>query len=164
MSSERPLSDHELAAWRGFLRTHASLLRELDAELVRAHGLTVVQYEVLIHLYDAGGRRRMAHLAEDTLVSRSGLTRIIDQLERAGFVERERCEDDARGFFAVLTPKGRAKRRSAGRTHVAGVRSRFLDRLSAAQRDALIETWRAIDASALEPSAAELAATAEVPA
>lgn len=141
-----PLSELELEAWRGFLRTHATLTRELDDELRRAEALSLSEYDVLVQLADApGGRLRMAELASAVVLSRSGLTRLVDGLERKGLVSRERCPDDARGFHAVITKDGLAVRRRASRTHLAGVRERFLGRLSTEQLEELAGGWRALD-------------------
>jgi DNA-binding MarR family transcriptional regulator len=124
------LDASELAAWRGFLRVHARLLRELDAQLLAAHGLSVSSYEVLLFLADSdGGSMRMSGLADSVLLSRSGLTRLVDRLEREGLVRRERCDSDARGLNAVITAAGRRRFASARRTHLAGVRELFLDPL-----------------------------------
>src|SRR3954463_3420344 len=98
------LSPAELGAWRGFLRVHSTLVKALDAELQEAHGLPLSSYEVLITLRTAPGRRlRMAELADRVILSRSGMTRLVDRLEREGLLERDKCDSDARGFFAVLT-------------------------------------------------------------
>ena len=106
----RPLTDVELGAWRGLLRTHAMLVKRLDAELEATHGLPLTSYEVLLHLADAPERKmRMCDVADSVLLSRSGLTRLIDRLERDGLVERVSCADDARGAFARLTDDGMAK-------------------------------------------------------
>ena len=102
------LSGAELASWRGFLRVHAALERELDAELAERHGLPLSSYEVLLTVADAPGERmRMSEIADSVLLSRSGVTRLVDRLERDGLVERIPCEDDARGQYAVLTSRGR---------------------------------------------------------
>ena len=102
------LSDRELAAWRGLLETHSALVAELDAELERDHGLPLTSYEVLMYLGDAPhGKLRMGELADRLLLSRSGITRLVDRLARQGLLERERCEDDGRGYYALLTPLGR---------------------------------------------------------
>ena len=121
------LDQDELAAWRGMLRVHANLARVLDAELARTHDLPLSSYEVLLFLNDApDGRLRMSELAEGVLLSRSGLTRLVDRLERSGMIERERCTDDARGWFAIITPLGRELFGHARETHLAGVRERLL--------------------------------------
>ncbi|MFL5871145.1 MAG: MarR family winged helix-turn-helix transcriptional regulator, partial [Solirubrobacterales bacterium] len=97
------LSDLELAAWRGMLEAHKDLVARLDAELERDHGLPLTSYEVLMYLADSGkGKLRMGELADRLLLSRSGITRLVDRLERQGLVERQPCEDDGRGYYAVL--------------------------------------------------------------
>ena len=97
----------ELGAWRGLLRVHAALVRELDAELEAAHDLPLSSYDVLIYLQSAPGKRlRMAELADSVLLSRSGVTRLVDRLEREGLIVRDTCESDGRGCFAVLTDEG----------------------------------------------------------
>jgi DNA-binding MarR family transcriptional regulator len=143
--SGEPLTERELAAWRGMLRTHRDVVARLDAELERDHGLPLSSYEVLISLADADdGRLRMGELADALLLSRSGLTRLVDRLERQGMVGRERCEDDARGYFAVITDAGRVKLREARPAHLAGVREHFLERLSARDQDALTRAWEKV--------------------
>jgi DNA-binding MarR family transcriptional regulator len=138
----RLLDARELAAWRGMLRTHVLLSRELEAELLRDHGLQLSAYEVLMHLSDApGGRLRLAELAELAILSRSGLTRLIDRLEREGHVIRERCESDARGFFAVLTAAGRSRVTAARADYLEAVRDRFLSLLSAEEQEQLGAIW-----------------------
>jgi DNA-binding MarR family transcriptional regulator len=143
------LDREELAAWRGMLRIHAHLTHELDAELTRLHGLPLSSYEVLLYLADAtGGRMRMSELAESVLLSRSGLTRLVDRLERDGLLERERCEEDARGYFAAITAKGRALFDEARRTHLAGVRERFVSHLSREDLRTLGELWEKVEPGA----------------
>ncbi len=124
------------------LRVHADMTRELDADLTLRHGLPLTSYEVLLYLADApGGRRRMSELADSVLLSRSGLTRLVDRLERDGLLEREQCEEDARGYFAAITDKGRAVFTEARKTHLAGVRERFIDRLSREELRTLGALW-----------------------
>jgi DNA-binding MarR family transcriptional regulator len=136
------LSERELAAWRGMLEVHSELIARLDAELERDHGLPLTSYEVLMYLGDAGGKLRMGELASRLLLSRSGITRLVDRLERQGFVERERCEDDGRGFYAKLTPAGRSKLDLARPAHLNGVRAHFLSKLDSAELDRLADAWR----------------------
>ena len=120
----------ELAAWRGMLKVHSALVKALDHELEAAHGLPLSSYEVLIYLRVAPDKRlRMAELAERTLLSRSGMTRLVDRLERDGLLRRDTCSSDARGCFAVLTERGEDVLAGARATHLAGVRRRFLDHL-----------------------------------
>jgi DNA-binding MarR family transcriptional regulator len=139
------LDKQELAAWRGMLRVHAALTRALDAELAERHGLPLNSYEVLLFLADSrGGRMRMSELADSVLLSRSGLTRLVDRLERDGLLEREQCEEDARGYFAAITDQGRALFDEARRTHLAGVRERFIDRLSRDDLRRLGDLWEKV--------------------
>jgi DNA-binding MarR family transcriptional regulator len=137
------LDREELSAWRGLLRAHAGLTRELDAELTREHDLPLSSYEVLLFLADAeDGRMRMSELADSVLLSRSGLTRLVDRLERQGLLKRERCESDARGLFAEITPEGRRVFDAARHTHLDGVRKLFLSRFSRAELRALGALWQ----------------------
>jgi len=140
------LSADEEDAWAGLLRAHARLVRELDAELTAAHHLPLTSYEVLLKLARApGGRLRMSELAEAVLLSRSGLTRLVDRVEREGLVERRSCQDDARGQWAVITKPGLVRFRVAQRTHLQGVRRRFLDRLDADDLRQLGRIWRSLE-------------------
>ena len=121
----------ELAAWGGFLRAHAAVTRQLNADLVNEHGLTISDYEVLLHLSRAeDGRLRRVDLVERVLLTASGITRLLDGLERAGYVCKAPCASDARVVYAELTNEGRQKLAAAARTHVRGVRERFLDRFT----------------------------------
>ena len=136
------LSELELAAWRGFLSTHAALFKALDAELESAHDLPLTTYEVLVALFHAPGRRlRMAEVAERTFLSRSGVTRLVDRLERDGLLRREHCSSDARGCYATLTDDGEAILRDARPTHLDGVRRMFLERLSDDDLAHLARIW-----------------------
>src|ERR1035438_8432861 len=99
-------------AWHSLLQAHACLAKRLDAELERAHRLPMTSYEVLHHLEEAsGGRMRMCELAEQAQLSRSGLTRLVDRLEREGLLERCSCDHDARGSYACLTETRSEERR-----------------------------------------------------
>ncbi len=139
------LDPREIRAWRGMLRAHAALTKALDAELEAAHGLPLSSYEVLLHVSgNASERMRMHDLAESVVLSRSGLTRLVDRLEREGLVVRESCPSDARGAYARLTDAGREKLAAARRTHLAGVRARFLDHLTPAELDALGDVWERV--------------------
>ena len=121
-----------IGAWRSFLTAHARITRRLDEELQAAHGLSLAEYDALLQLAHAPGRRvRMNVLAERVILSRSGITRLVDRLEAAGAVERVACSTDARGQEAVLTPIGLERLRSAATTHLDGVRRYFLGRLDA---------------------------------
>ena len=118
----RRMTREELAVWRTFLRAHAQVVRRLEADLVAEHDLPLASYDVLVQLVEAPERRlRMTELADLVLISRSGLTRLVDRLAREGLVRREACESDARGLFTVLTEAGFDRLRSASRTHLRGV-------------------------------------------
>jgi DNA-binding MarR family transcriptional regulator len=141
-SVKKGLSARELAAWRGFLRVHSALVRELDDELEAEQGLPLTSYEVLVLLDEAPqGRLRMSELAGSLLLSQSGVTRLVDRLARARLVRRERCETDGRGTFALLLPEGRRRLHEARPTHHAGIRRLFLERLSPREQSHLAELW-----------------------
>jgi DNA-binding MarR family transcriptional regulator len=126
----RWLDAEELRAWRALLGAHARLVRALDAELQAQQGTTLADHEVLIVLSELGGSCRMADLADALALSRSGLTRRIDRMAKAGLVAREVCPTDRRGIVAVLTDAGRAELERATPTHVRGVREHFVDPLA----------------------------------
>lgn len=120
-----------LDAWRSYIQSHASILRLLDAELAAEHGLTTRDYEVLLYLAQSDGRRLpMSALAESTMLTRSGITRLIDGLVADGLIERISCPNDARVSYAQLTDVGYAKLRSAGCTHVASIRRLFFEQFT----------------------------------
>ena len=136
------LTAQELAAWRGMLQVHARVTQALDAQMRREHGLSVSSYEVLMFLADAeGGRLRMSDIADRVLLSRSGLTRLVDRLVQLGYVTRNATEDDGRGLYAQLTGAGAEKLAAARRTHREGVRSYFLDHVSATDQVVLGGVW-----------------------
>lgn len=121
--------EESLAAWRALLSVHALATSRLDAELREAHDIPIEWYDVLVQLHEHGGRLRMSELADAALFSRSNCTRIVDRMVRDGLVAREPDPDDRRGRHAVVTGEGRALLRRAGRTHLAGIRREFADRL-----------------------------------
>ena len=140
------LSDLEAGAWVGFLRCHAAVVRELDAALTESHGLPLSSYELLVRLSQApDGRQRMSDLGQSVWLSRSGVTRLVDRLERDGLVERTACASDARGAFAVITAAGRARLANARTTHLADVRERFLSRFDPEEQAQLAEFWARLD-------------------
>src|SRR5947209_35334 len=127
-----------LEAWRGYLQSHASIVRALDAELLAAHGMTTRDYEVLLYLSQAPDRRLpMSALAESTMLTRSGITRLVDGCVAAGLIERVSCPSDARVSYAKLTEAGYEKLRDAGFTHVTGIRRLFLEHYSPEEIDLL---------------------------
>ena len=139
------LDAQALRAWRGMLQVHAAVTRALDAQMHDEHGLSVSAYEVLMFLADTDGHRlRMADIADRVLLSRSGLTRLVDRLVALGYVVRNACADDGRGSYAELTEAGAAKLEAARRTHLAGVREYFLERLSDEDQRALGDAWEQV--------------------
>jgi DNA-binding MarR family transcriptional regulator len=123
----------QLAAWRAFLRAHASITRALEAELEAEQDLSLASYDVLVQLAEAPDRRlRMTELADAVLLSRSGVTRLVDRLEKGGLVARCRVASDGRGVAARLTEAGLDRLRTASRTHLRGVGQHFVNRLDEA--------------------------------
>src|SRR5204863_4850201 len=148
-AAEHRRGDDRLAAWRAFLEAHARVSRRLDDELRAAHGISLAEYDALVQLVETPEQRlRMNQLAERVLLSRSGVTRLIDRLVADGLVTRRACTTDARGAEAVLTAEGRARLRAATPTHLRGVREYFLE--SIAPDDLAILT-RSLGASAHGP-------------
>src|SRR3954454_15404527 len=125
------LSETEQRPWRTLIDVTTGVLATLDNELRAEHGLSLGEYEVLVHLSEApAGSLRMTDLAGALRLSPSGITRRIDGLVRAGLVERRRCPSDRRGSNAVLTKLGTKALEACAPTHVAGVRGHFIDRLN----------------------------------
>ena len=130
--------DPRLTTWRTFLRAHARVVRELEQELQADQGMALTDYDVLVQLAGADGRRlRMSELADRLLLSRSGATRLVDRLVIDGLVERVSCESDRRGQWASLTDAGHERLRNAAPTHLSGVARHFLDRFSPEELPAL---------------------------
>jgi DNA-binding MarR family transcriptional regulator len=151
-TSTGPLSPTELAAWRGFLRVHATMVRELDAELQALHDLPLSSYEVLLFLNEAPRRRlRMAQLADSVLLSPSGITRLVERLQAQGLVRKESSPADGRALYAVLTDSGRERLVEAAPTHLAGIRRRFLERFSESELDELARQWERVLPGAASP-------------
>jgi DNA-binding MarR family transcriptional regulator len=134
MNAVNWLSEEEQRIWRSFLAVNSLLQERLDRDLQRRDGLTLVEYAILVHLSEAEGQRmRMRSLAETVIVSKSRLSHQVARLERDGYVRREDCVEDRRGFWAVLTDKGAEVLRAAAPGHVAQVREYLFDRLTDAQ-------------------------------
>jgi DNA-binding MarR family transcriptional regulator len=138
MSTDPRRDDPRIGAWRAFLRAHAQVVRRLERELAEEQGMALTDYDVLVQLAGANQRRlRMSELADRLLLSRSGVTRLVDRLVADGLVERVSCDDDRRGQWAALTDTGLRRLRSAAPTHLRGVSHHFLDRLSAEELTSL---------------------------
>ena len=116
----------QLAVWRAFLRAHATVVDRLDAELQAEQDLPLTWYEVLLHLAEAPeDRLRLNRLASCLVLSRSGITRLVDRMTAAGLIERQACPTDRRGAFAVLTADGRNRLRRAAPVHLRGIEQHF---------------------------------------
>jgi DNA-binding MarR family transcriptional regulator len=153
-AQDEALSELELGAWRGMLRVHAQLVKALDANLEAAHGLPLSHYDVLVQVESAPSQRmRMCELADGVLLSRSGLTRLVDRMARDGLLERCACEDDARGSFACLTPAGKARLEAARPTHRAAVRALFLQAFTDAELEQFAGLWQRVRPAASPPDA-----------
>jgi DNA-binding MarR family transcriptional regulator len=127
-----------LDAWRSYLQSHASIVRVLDAELAAEHGITARDYEVLLYLSQEDGRQlAMSALAERTMLTRSGITRLVDGLVDTGLVQRVACPNDARVSYAELTDAGYEKLRQAGCSHVASIRRLFLEHFTPEETELL---------------------------
>ncbi|HMI22580.1 MAG TPA: MarR family winged helix-turn-helix transcriptional regulator [Gaiellaceae bacterium] len=143
----------EVQAWAQLLRAHSALTRRFSAELLTMHGLTLSGYEVLLHLAHAPDQRlRRVDLAERVLLTPSGITRLLDGLERAGYVRRAASNEDARVSYAVLTGEGYEKLRSAAPTHVGGIRELFGEHFSSDELETLRELLARLPA---DPAGAE---------
>ena len=120
-----------MAAWRAFLQAYSTVMRTLEREMQESEGLTLSWYDILAHLDDAPeGAIRMQFLADSILLSRSGLTRLVDRMVDAGLVTRVTCPEDRRGTYAVITPDGRAALRRAMPGHIQGIQEHFLRHMS----------------------------------
>lgn len=153
---ERPPADDErMEAWKAFLRAHAAVTEALDRELEAERQLPLTWYDVLIQLQERGGRARMQELARSILFSKSGLTRLIDRMVKAGAVRREACPQDARGTYAVITPEGRRTLARARPMHHRGIEQHFSRHLTDAEARAIKSGLRKV-ARALRPGVPEM--------
>jgi DNA-binding MarR family transcriptional regulator len=115
-----------MSAWVRLLRAHAATTRAFNTELLNEHGLTINDFEALLRLSRAEeGRMRRVDLAENLLLTASGVTRLLDGLESHGLVERAACSSDRRVVYAVITEEGRKRLRAASESHVASVTALF---------------------------------------
>jgi DNA-binding MarR family transcriptional regulator len=132
MGAESGPDAQRLALWKTYLRGQVAILRALERELQASHQLSLAEYDVLLSLNNAAGHRlRLGELAEAVLFSSGGLSRLLDRLERAGLVARERTPDDRRGVYATVTDAGHARLRAASVTHLRGIQRHFAAALPA---------------------------------
>jgi DNA-binding MarR family transcriptional regulator len=139
-------------AWKHFLRAHSAVTRQMDADLIASHGLTLRDYEVLLRVSQSPDRRmRPVDLAEGVLLTQSGITRLLAGLETAGWIERVSCPVDRRVHYAQLTESGQAKFRAAGRTHLEGIRTLFAGYFSEAELETLATLMERLPARPNQP-------------
>jgi DNA-binding MarR family transcriptional regulator len=133
-----------MRAWRSYIVASRRLLEALDSDLA-GHDLSMPDYEILAQLSDAPERRmRMSELADIAMLSRSRLSHRMKVMEKAGWIRREACPDDKRGYFAVMTPKGWKAIVAAAPDHVESVRTRFVDQLTRADQIALAHIFEKV--------------------
>jgi DNA-binding MarR family transcriptional regulator len=139
-------SEVERAAWGGLLATYARLTRAAEDQLMEQSQLTHVEFEVLLRLWSEPNHRlRMQDLAAQSLLTRSGVSRAVERLERAGLVRREAAREDRRGAWAILTDGGEQRFRAAARTHIPFVRQAFLDLFNDDELRTMAEAWQRIE-------------------
>jgi DNA-binding MarR family transcriptional regulator len=140
-----PFNDDELAAWHGMLTMYSHVMRDLDRDLLASHQISVREFDVLITLANAPDYRlRMSDLAQRVMLTPSGLTRLVERLERARLVERQTDPNDARSSRAVLTDLGAQRLDQASATHNAVIRNRFTDRLDVEELRELGAIWEKV--------------------
>jgi DNA-binding MarR family transcriptional regulator len=138
MTAHNGKEESEIRTWVRFLTTHSAITRELEAQMMGAHGLTLSDYDVLVQLARApDNRMRNIELAKAVVLTRSGVTRLVDGLERDGLVERSSCPEDKRGTLIKLTDEGGRRLREAAETHLNGVRELFLEKIGPEGRSSM---------------------------
>jgi len=156
MASATTTEQLHLEGWVSFLRAHAAITRELSAQLQREHDLTLNDYEVLLHLSHAdGGMLRRVDLANQVVLTASGITRLLDGLERAGYVCKDTCASDARVSYAKLTDAGREKLSAAAETHLRGIDELFVSRYSGSELTTLAELLARLPATGSDCKSSE---------
>ena len=155
-------ADPRLDAWRAFLQAHARLFRRLDEDLRAEHGISLAEYDALLQIAQAPDRHlRMSRLASRVLLSKSGVTRLVDRLVADGLVERTQCSSDARGAEAAITPAGLARLRAAAPTHLRGVDAYFVSAVEPSDLAALERSMDAISRRSGEAGAPDMDAACD---
>lgn len=127
-----------MRAFRSFLTAHVRITKELEAELIDTHQMSLATFDILVQLYEAPSRQlRMAELAEAVLLSRSGVSRLVERLEQDGMVVRGPANGDGRGVIAALTEKGETRFNDVAKTHLRGIEKRFIARLTPVEMAAI---------------------------
>jgi DNA-binding MarR family transcriptional regulator len=132
------LDERQLAVWRAFVNAHAAVIERIEKDLSDQRKIPLTTYDVLVALYQSPDKKlRMTELANKVVLTRSGLTRVVERLEREGFVKRERTEEDRRGAFAVLTREGKKAFLATWPTYAEGIADYFISVLDEEERDAI---------------------------
>jgi DNA-binding MarR family transcriptional regulator len=140
------LDDLEGRAWKGLMTVHGRLLQRMERDLLEHTGLTNPEFEVLVNLSRvAGGSMRLRDLSAASLLTKSGMSRLVDRLEAAGWLRREEAPEDRRGALASLTPAGAARFKAARRRHLDFVRRNFLDRFDRQELAQLARFWERVE-------------------
>lgn len=136
----------ERRAWGGLLGMYGRLVRRIDADLQEHSRISHVEFEVLLRLTWAEAHRsRIQDLAAQSLLTRSGMSRAVERLERAGLVTREEAKEDRRGAYAVLTEAGAERFRAALQAHIVFVRRTFLEFFSDEELEQMAEFWQRVE-------------------
>lgn len=153
MREREKLDELPLKAWRTFITAHANVLAHIEHELEEAERIPLSSYDVLFTLWEAEGYRlRMHELARQVVLSRSGLSRLVDRLEKEGLLGRERTSTDRRGAYAVLTEKGVEAMRRAWPVYASGINQHFAAHLSEEEMTTLVIALERIDQAARHKS------------
>lgn len=144
---ENPFTEAEMGAWGGFLAFYGHMMQIIEADLEENARITHVEYEVLLRLSWADGHRmRIQDLAAQSILTRSGISRVVERMEKAGLVNREIASEDRRGAYAILTDAGLERLHKAGETHIAVVRQHFLNYFNEAELAQMAEFWQRLEA------------------
>jgi DNA-binding MarR family transcriptional regulator len=143
---ENDFNPLEQAAWGGLLGMIGRMMRLIDADLLEHSRITHVEFEILLRLsWDANHRLRIQDLAASSVLTRSGVSRVVERLEKAGLVLREEASEDRRGAYAVLTNAGAARLSTALKAHVAFVRRNFIDLYSEQELEQMAGFWKRLE-------------------
>ncbi len=148
-----PIAPEKLQAWREFLRAHSQLIGILEQEIVAGSGLPLTWYDVLVQIHSSPGRRlRMSELADRVVLSRSGVTRLVNRMVGAGLIVKRRCSSDRRGYFAAMTPAGEQALAASSPVHLAGIEKHFASHLSTRDALTLVQVFEKIRGTQSEES------------
>lgn len=142
----KKLREDQLALWRSFVNLHATIIRRIEKDLSAHQHVPLTWYDVLVALYQSPGKKlRMSELAKKTILTPSGVTRLVERLEREGYVCRKRTEEDLRGSYAVLTRKGKRAFLQAWTTYEQGIYSYFANRLNEEEQKVIRQAFERIE-------------------